>query len=201
MLMRPDDQRANWLLQHAIPHEPVLRRYLARQCRSLDIDPEDIVQEVYGRLAEMETVTAIREPRSFLLGMARNILLMHLRRARIVPIQALGDIANADLVCGDPSPEDQAADRRQLRVLAEAINTLDEPGRSAFLLRAVHELPYAEIGSRLGMSDNAVQKSHAKTLRRLMSIVGWGGNARARATRTFEQTMRVGGKNERARDK
>lgn len=200
MPIRLDDQRALWLLQNAIPHEPLLRRYLRPQCSSIGIDPEDIIQEIYDRLVEMETVAAIREPRGFLLGMARNVLLMHLRRARIVPIHSMGDLANADFVCGDPGPAEQAADRQQLRILAAAIDALDEPARSAFLLRAVHELPYAEIGSRLGLSDNAVLKSHAKSLRRLMSIVGRGGNEDHGATPPLERMIKVSDKNERARD-
>jgi RNA polymerase sigma factor (sigma-70 family) len=175
-------QRNTWIARHVLPNEPALRRYLARQKLPGGIDAEDVVQGVYGRIVGMETVDHIREPRGFLIGTARNILLMHYRRSRIVPICSAEDLAALDFVADDPTPEQTATDRQQLHLLALAVAQTGEPWRSAFLMRVMEELSHGEIGRRLGLSENAVQKGLAKTLAKLTLLLGRGGNDTSRAT-------------------
>jgi Sigma-70, region 4 len=101
---------------------------------------------------------------------------MHVRRSRVVSITAAEDIAQFDIASEEPSPECQVSDRQQLRLVAMAIGRIKEPCRSAFLMRVINGLAHAEIGRRLGMSENAVQKSNAKTLNILMAQFGRGRN-------------------------
>ena len=176
------DHRNDWIARHALPNEPAVRRYLARQKLPSGIDAEDVVQEVYGRIVELEAVDHIRDPRSFMIGMARNILLVHYRRSRIVPIFSADDMAAFDLAADEPTPEQSAADRQQLHLLALAVSRTREPWRTAFLMRVMEELSHGEIGRRLGLSENAVQKGLAKTLTKLMAFLGRGGNDGSRAT-------------------
>lgn len=191
--------RSLWISRHILPQEPALRRYLARQKLPPFLDADDIVQDVYSRIAEMPSVAAIRDARSFMLGVGRNVLREYLRRARIVSIQSTEDIANFDARSDEPSPEEQVSDREQLHLLALAISDLPEPSRSAFTLRVIEELPHREIGERLGITENAVQKSYAKSLLKLLNLLGRGGNTRAHATRKGHDAMRPSG-NDRARD-
>lgn len=180
------DSRNIWIARHVLPNEPALRRFLARHRLPDGIDVEDVVQEVYGRIVAMETVDHIRDPRAFLIGTARNILLMQHRRSRIVPIFSAEEIATLDFAADEPTPEQSATDRQQLHMLALAVARLKEPWRSAFLMRATEELSHGEIGRRLGLSENAVQKGLAKTLSKLMAFLGRGGNDRSRATGSGE---------------
>jgi RNA polymerase sigma factor (sigma-70 family) len=171
-----------WIARHLLPHEPALRRYLERQRLPTNLDVDDIVQEVYGRFAEMESVDAVRDARTFMLGVGRNVMLEALRRARVVSIRSADDLGGFEIAADEPSPEDYASDREQLHLLALAVSRIKEPWRTAFLLRVIDELPHREIGLRLGMSENAVQKSHAKTIIKLMRMLGRGGNDAAGAT-------------------
>ncbi|RZF60611.1 sigma-70 family RNA polymerase sigma factor [Sphingomonas populi] len=190
--MSPDLHFRNaWIARNILPHEPTMRRFLARQLLPPGIDEEDVVQEVYGRLIEMPSLGDIRNPRSYMIGLARNIVLMHLRRARIVAIRSLEEMAETHFAADDPSPETQASDRQQLHLLAQAIASLDEPARSVFLLRAVDGLPYADIAHRLGLSENAVQKRHARALEQFMMLLGRDGNAPAHATPLQSQTCKA----------
>ena len=174
--------RNHWIARHMLPNEPALRCYLARQKLPGGLDVEDVVQEVYGRIVGMASVDHIQDPRAFMVGMARNILLMQHRRSRIVPISSVEGFATLDIAADDPSPEQSAADRQQLHLLALTVARTKEPWRSAFLMRVTEELSHGEIGRRLGLSENAVQKGLAKTLSALMLRLGRGGNDSARAT-------------------
>lgn len=164
-----------WLARHILPHEPALRQQLARWRLPDDLEADDVVQECYSRLASMDSVADIRTPRNYLYSVARTMILMHVRHSRVVSIRSVDNLESYDLPADEPSPEQQASDREQLHLLALAVSKLPEPGRRAFLMRVIDELPHREIGERLGLTDNAVQKSVAKSLRLLSSLLGRGG--------------------------
>jgi hypothetical protein len=86
-----DRERTRWFLRNILPHEPALRGWLSRAAPG-GIDPDDIIQEAYTILAELETVEGIRYPRAYLFQVARSVIMRHVRRARIVPIHTVDDL-------------------------------------------------------------------------------------------------------------
>jgi RNA polymerase sigma factor (sigma-70 family) len=177
------NERAQWLARHILPHEPALRAQLMRWRLPDGLDEDDVVQECYARLASLDSVAEIRTPKNYLFQAARSIIFAHLRHSQVVSIRAVDDLEQIGAAVDDhPGPETQTSDREQLHLLASAIAELPEPGRKAFMLRTIEELSHREIGQRLGMSDNAVQKSVAKSLHFLMRRLGRGGNTDDRAS-------------------
>lgn len=199
---RVSDGRALWIAQQILPYEAPLRRYLDRWKLPHDLDVDDVVQETYGRIAAMESVERIKNPRAYMFSIARSIVLMHIRRARVVAIGALDENDALRLATDQPSPEVQVSDREQLHLLAVAVAELPEPGRRAFMMRMIDELPHREIGDRLGMSENAVQKSVAKSLIRLMARLCRDGNATLSASKENRALARTenGGTRDERRD-
>lgn len=153
---------------------PVLRRWL-RGWRLGTLDVDDIVQETYAVLASRASVDEIRNPRAYCFQTARSVILMHLRRDKVVSIRAVEDLDRLGPVVDDPSPEQQVSDREQLHRLVDALGELPEHGRQAVLLRFVEGLTQREIGSRMGISENAAQKHIVKSVQKLMNIFGRGG--------------------------
>lgn len=190
--------RALWLARHVLPHEPGLRAQLARWRLPDDLEADDIVQECYSRVAALESVEGIRNPRAYFYSIAHRTILMHVRHSRVVSIRSVDDFDSYELPADEPSPEEQVSDREQLHLLALAVAKLPEPGRRAFLLRVVEELPHREIGNRLGLSDNAVQKSVAKSLKLLGDLLGRGGSGQPRASSGTMQSKELN--NDQARD-
>lgn len=186
-------ERAIWLSRWILPHEPALRHQLARWRLPEGLEPDDVVQEAYARLAAIESIEEIREPRNYLFQVARSIVLSHLRRSRVVSIAAIGDLAQFDIADDQPSPEVQASDRDQLQRLALAVADLPGPQRSAFMLRVIDNLSYGEIGVRLGISENAAQKRVARSLILLMDRFGYGGNGEPRTSSPDEAKVQLGG--------
>lgn len=169
-------EREIWLARCILPLEPGLRAQLRRWRLPDDLDADDVVQECYGKLAALDSVAEIRNPRNYLYSIARTTILMHVRRSRVVSIRTVDDLDSYALAADEPSPETQVSDREQLHILAMAVARLPEPGRSAFLLRVIDELSHREIGERLGMTGNAVQKNLTKSLQFLSDLLGRGGN-------------------------
>lgn len=192
-------ERALWLARHILPHEPWLRAFIARMRLPEDLDVDDVVQEAYGKLASLESVDDVRNPRNYLYSVARMIVLMHIRRSKIVSIRAVDDLESYAVPANDPSPEQQVSDREQLHLLGLAVAELPEPSRKAFLLRMIDELSHKEIAERLGMSDNAVQKNIAKSIGILLKRLGRGGNGDAGAS-SIAQPHENRGSDDTARD-
>jgi DNA-directed RNA polymerase specialized sigma24 family protein len=122
----PSHDRARWLAQHIVPHERAIRSWLARRTHDLDID--DIVQEMYARLASVENAESIRNPRQYAAQTAISIALNLARHARVVPMIPIGDFEELGLASLEPSPERAVNSQDELKELE---NTLKNYRRSA----------------------------------------------------------------------
>jgi RNA polymerase sigma-70 factor (ECF subfamily) len=180
--MRNDRERTRWFLRNILPHEPALRRWLARNTAS-GIDADDIIQETYTIFAEMESVDAIRNPRAYLFQVARSLIVRHIRRAQIVAIDAIDNLEQLDNPDGAASPEQQAIDRDELRQLARAISAMPGKMREAFVLRRVEGLSQRDIAAEMGISENTVEKHISRGIRFLVEWFGRGGKAQSQASR------------------
>jgi RNA polymerase sigma factor (sigma-70 family) len=171
----PSNDRARWLAQHIVPHERAIRSWLARRTHDLDID--DIVQEMYARLAALGDVESVRNPRQYAAQTAISIALNLARHARVVPMIPLGDFEDFRLASQEPSPERTLNSREELRDLERTLQDLPGLCRTAFLLRRVEGLSQKEVADKLGISVKTVEKYMAKSVRFLLQTYGKGGSS------------------------
>jgi RNA polymerase sigma-70 factor (ECF subfamily) len=177
------DSRARWLAEHVLPCEPGLRRWLASR-RVADLEIDDIVQEAYAVLAELETVEHIRNPRTYLYSVAHSIILQHVRRLRIIAIETMADVDRLGIYSGDPTPEEVLSDFQELRAIARLIASLPHKCGEAFILRKVEGLSQREVAERMKISESTVEKHIGKALRLLMEPLKGDTNAPTSKART-----------------
>jgi RNA polymerase sigma-70 factor (ECF subfamily) len=175
------DQRALWLARAVLPHEPALRAWL-RQKRNLPFEVDDIVQESYAVLAALERIDHITNPKAYLFQVAHSLVLALIRRAKIVPFQAVADFDHLGLVSDAPSQHDQLEGRDELRRLAAALDDLPPQCAKAFRLRKIDGLSQRQIAETMGLSESTVEKHISKAIKRLMDAFGRGGNPPADAS-------------------
>lgn len=163
-----DEQtRYRWIATHVLPHEGGVRAWLRRNVSSLtpeDID--DLIQEGYARLWECD-LSRIANARAYFHATVRNVLLEHARRARIVPMERLGEIDALRMVSGEPGPERQVGARQELERVWQAISKLPQQCRRAFRLQNFEDRSRREIASEMGISERTVEKHLAKALLRV----------------------------------
>lgn len=162
--------RARWLADVVLPHEARLRSWLARR-RVVDLDVDDIVQETYAVLAELQNVSHIRNPRTYLFSVAHSIILQHIRRKRIVAIDSMADLESLNLYSEEAGPEEALSDFQELRSIAQQIARLPGKCRTAFLLRKIEGLSQREIAARMMISESTVEKHIGKAIRVLMTAM------------------------------
>jgi len=192
-----DRERTRWFLRNILPHEPGLRTWLGRR-QPIGLEVDDIIQESYAILADLETVEGIRHPRAYLYQVARSVITRNVRKARVISIKAVEELAQLEHADDRPSPEQVTIDRDELRRIAEAIGAMPGKTQEAFVLRRVDGLSQREIAARMAISENTVEKHISRGLRFLIDWFGHGGKALAEASRGTE--LEIASRDGRARN-
>jgi RNA polymerase sigma-70 factor (ECF subfamily) len=168
-----------------LPHEPGLRAWLTRR-RISGLEIDDIVQETYARLAALDSVEGVRDPRNYAYQTAWSIVASHVRHARVVSIRARADVEELSVPADEVAADEALIRRDELTEIAEALASLPEPCRNTFILRRVEGLSQRETAERLGISEKTIEKHMARGIRLLMDRFGRGGNLRGPASKRGE---------------
>jgi RNA polymerase sigma-70 factor (ECF subfamily) len=144
------DHRA-WLLTW-------LRRNVACPQRA-----EDLSQDTFVRLLGRDELREPREPRAFLLAIAKGLLFDYFRRAALEQayLTELMLIPFAE----QPSIEEQQLILEDLKQIDRLLGTLSSKARAAFLYNRLDGLGHAEIAARLGVSVPRVRQYLAQGIR------------------------------------
>jgi len=95
------------------------------------------------------------------------------RVAREVPIDTSDSQGPGNLVRDDSTAPGVRAERRERTVaLLAALNRLSEDHRRVILWRQYDQLPFSEIGQRLGRSGEAARKLWSRALIQLSNLLG-----------------------------
>lgn len=139
------------------------------------IDPEDLVQEVWWRAMDsFSTFDRDRGAfRSWMFKIATNVLIDRYRslaahRGRMEANRGrIDDSASPQLVAEITSISRQAARRDDVREVIEAVSRLDEGDRALFIHCAIEGKKPTEAGRLLGMTDAAAIKRWQRLRTRL----------------------------------
>lgn len=168
-----DDDREtiiNWVALHVLPHEAYVRAWLMRAMRGSN-DVDDVIQEAYCLIAELDTVAHIRNGRAYFLTAARSILLQRLRRERVVRIEAVADFDALRVIDEDPSPEQVTGARRDLERVLGLIAMLPPVCRQVIELRRIHGFSQKETARRLCVTESVVENHSIRGLRIILKAL------------------------------
>lgn len=130
-----------------------LAAYVRRQQDSAEV--EDVVQDVFERLARTAAGPGVRQPRAYLYETARHVIADRYRR-RYTEGRAHDALQETD-TDAEPSPEVILEGRTSLTAVFHAIIGLPEAKCLAFLLARFDELTVREISELLGTPRSTVQ--------------------------------------------
>jgi RNA polymerase sigma-70 factor (ECF subfamily) len=146
--------------------------FLAARMRSA-AEAEDLVQDLYLKVAVMEPGTDVRAPAALLYRMAANLMVDHVRSAqrasrrnaewRLDTRQTHGGV---DVVSEPPADEAMVA-RERVRLLAQAVADLPPQMGRAFRLHKLEGRSQAEAAEAMGVSRKMIEQHVATAVRRL----------------------------------
>lgn len=163
--------RYRWIDANALAHEREVRGWLRRHVRSLSTaDIDDLIQEAYARLwlADFERID---DGRRYFYSVVRNVLLEQARRARIVPMERMGEIDSLRFASEEPGPDRHFSGRQEVQRLQRVISTLPPQCRRAFELQRFSEMSTREVAGELGISIKTVEKHLSKALSRVIAVL------------------------------
>lgn len=167
----PDGELDAWFVREVLPLEAVLTRFLCRNWRNKSEIP-DLRQEVYVRVFEAARTSGLpRQIKPFVFSAARNLLIDHVRRARIVSIESVADLEASVVSTGEGNPEWAAIRRDDLRTLRAALAQLPPRCREVVAMRKIEGLAQRDVARRLGIAESTVEKQVAKGVRLLAHIL------------------------------
>lgn len=101
---------------------------------------------------------------AYVFQVAANVARDRLAQARRRDIVVFDTEATEQLACCEPGAEAAAVASERLRLLANAVDELPPRCREVFLMSRLDGLSNGEIGTRLGISRNMVEKHVMRAL-------------------------------------
>ena len=131
-----------------------LVKFLVRRSAT-PADAQDLAQEVYLRLLRVDRLDLVRQPRSYLLRIAANLLHEWRLKAR------QNQLHRSDLLETLPSQDDPQADTvaaLRARRLSTELARLSGPARIALVMQVRDGLSYEEIAARMNVTPRMTKR-------------------------------------------
>jgi RNA polymerase sigma-70 factor (ECF subfamily) len=151
-------------------------------------DAEDVVQEAYLRMLELENAGHIADARGYLYRIAANVA-MDLLRKRKTRSACLVEDVEFEAVAGAESPFATAVEEAILvRSVQASLARLPSGCCETFLLSRLYGMTFPEIAERLGISLRTVNRYISRTMDHLQSVLDGAATPEAEAPRAPAKT-------------
>jgi RNA polymerase sigma-70 factor (ECF subfamily) len=170
----PPDRRAedNLLLATFLEKRENLVLFLSARLRSAS-EAEDLVQDLYLKVAALQPGSDVRAPAALLYRMAANLMVDHVRSAQRASrrnaqwrLDTRTTLGAVDLV-SEPAADEALVARERVRLLAEAVAELPPQMGRAFRLHKLEGRSQAETAEAMGVSRKMIEQHIAAAIRRL----------------------------------
>jgi len=125
---------------------------------------EELVQEAYLRVMQLDTVNEITNLPGYLFRVAMNLAKDHVRRNSFIGSDSSG-LLDDQLACTQPTPDTVMQAQQELVMLQQLISELPPQCQRIFLLCKIQHLSHAEIAEQLNISPRTVEKQIGKALK------------------------------------
>ena len=166
------------LLDAYFERRSALKRFFQARFGAASVEADDLMQDLYLKLAEQESGAPVTNPGAYLYRLAHNLTLDRIRANRRA-LTRDGDwrlahhgVCDREDAADLPEAEAAVAARQRLGRLMAAVDTLPAQTARVFRLHKLEGLSYAGTAARLGISRSAVEKHMTTALRRLLKQVG-----------------------------
>jgi RNA polymerase sigma factor (sigma-70 family) len=160
------DSYRDALAREAEPVRRWLTGYFRRRVRN-DTEAEDMVQEVFARIAARDSAEPVEHLGAYVTRTATSVMADRARRqsARQSHLHVPFDgEAHGDEEIG---PDRILSAKQDLHAATAALLSLPERTRTVFILRRLEGFRYQDIATHLGISVSAVEKHMVKAIRHL----------------------------------
>jgi len=130
---------------------------------------EDIVQETYVRICQIENKDKISSPKSFMFKTAKNLALDFQKQAGSRLVDGIDNMEAFEHLLSDHSKDEMfenASTDSDFSYFCEAVRQLPVQCRKVFVLKKVYGYSQREIASQLDLSESTVEKHISTGMKR-----------------------------------
>ncbi len=130
---------------------------------------EDIVQETYVRICQIENKDRITSPKSFMFKTARNLALDYLKQSNVKLVDRVESLQELEHLLSDQNRDEmyeKALIDNEFSHFCDAVRQLPVQCRKVFVLKKVYGSTQREIAEKLGISESTVEKHVANGMKR-----------------------------------
>ncbi len=161
------------LLETYLARRPDLVRFFTLRLRSAAA-AEDVVQDIYVRLAALDPRAEIHNPVGYLYRLGSNLMLDRMRGDRRGAVRDASwresnrTLVGAEEVADEPSAEQAVAARQRLEAVVATLKALPAQTQRVFRMHKFDGMSHPEVAKALGISRSAVEK-HVMAALKLLS--------------------------------
>jgi RNA polymerase sigma factor (sigma-70 family) len=155
-------------------YNAALHRYLVRRLPRAQ-DADDLSQEIYLRLLRLEQAELVRQPQSYIYGIAANVVREYLMRHELEQKRMAYDSELVDREAEHPLelPPDELAERLDvIRRLERALKKLSPMQRAVVLCLKRDGMSYQETAQATGLTYWTVEKYYFQAKAQL-KLIAW----------------------------
>ena len=175
-----------WFISHILPLEGLIHSFLRRHGHD-DSEIPDLRQEAYTRIYEAARRGLPAQAKPFVMTTVRNLLIDRIRRSRIVSIEAMADVEQVVAQADEVTPERHLGARDELRRLQLGLQKLPTKCRQIVELRKIYGLTQREVATRLGITEDTVERQTLLGMRALADFMLGGTGKIQRPPRRFNK--------------
>jgi RNA polymerase sigma factor (sigma-70 family) len=147
--------------EHAAP----MRRYIARRFGAGPPEPEEVIQATFAKMASVENLARLRDPRGFLYTIACNFVIDNKRRSnfRDATLRAHSEAGQVNFPT-ESSPEEILIGRERFDLFKAALGKMPATRRRIFIMVRVDGMAPSIIARQFGVSESAIHKHVSRAL-------------------------------------
>jgi len=152
-------------------YTPALTRYFRKRAPQ-PADVDDLIQEVFSRLARRVEGSSIEQPESYLLRAAGNVWRDYLRKRQTHAEASHDEFRDEQHAREENSPEHVLQGRQAVELVISALNELPQRTCQVFVLCRIEGMGHRAVAKRLGVSVSSIEKHMMKAIAHLAIRLG-----------------------------
>jgi len=156
---------------------------------------EDIVQETYVRICQIENKENITSPRSFMYKTARNLALDYQKQASVRLVDGVENMEILEQLLSSHHKDEMyenALTDSEFSHFCEAVRQLPVQCRKVFVLKKVYGYSQREIAAQLNLSESTVEKHISTGMKRCTLFMRKTQNKINKGSATSSQSIAGG---------
>lgn len=164
------DTISAWIGREILPHESSVRNWLSRRWRNI-VDPNDVIQEAYCRIASLTSVDHILNPPAYFHRTAQMVATDMMRRAGVINFTSMTENEWSNVIDSDPLVDRAMQADQELERVNGLLSELSDTCRRAIELRRIEGVSQREAAQRLGVSEDVIRNHLVRGVQKVLKTM------------------------------